>query len=862
MLGADVDADGDTDVVGVGSAGEDVGWWENQGGDGVVWVKHVVAPMGTFSAAVALQAADLDRDGDLDIQAVRPGALGWWENASTGWTQHPVDVTGGGWIDVAAGDVDGDGELDLLGAAQTADDIVWWKSLGGQFALATVDTAPGALVPGGSASVFTVDVAHRGRNGDTDTEVASAELRFDDGGGGPLTSGVANALVEAIRLYRDGGNGVFDGSDTLLAEQSTLSLDGLGTQTIALVDGDPNAQVSHGADGLIFVVLEAAAGGGSPNTVRVTHVTEASSTAEDASADIELDLEYVANVASGTVSIVGCGDGVVGGGEECDDGNLSGGDCCSSTCTIEASGTVCRAAVDACDAVETCDGATPTCPADEFAASGAFCGDTGTECVHQDTCDGAGACTDNGFVAPGTSCGDASDTECTDPDTCDGAGACLSNHVGAGTFCGAAGTECKFQDVCSIGVCFDAGFKPDGLPCDDSDPGTIYDMCAAGVCVGVLPPCGNGWIEGLEECDDGGVTPGDGCGLTCTIETGYACTGEPSVCEAIRSHYMEYKAKESDKKAVGGALAKGCVVTLDDPLFDFADGETTAENYELSKVTSLGLPADKNDEGGVDLSGTHLLSLKAKASKEGVLSVTGGKFPKGRKHVRRLGVELTIPNPTFHDGSGTNTIRVDTTKVTRVLVPANKDHASVPVVPTDPTDHYKCYKARASKVLPFGTLQDAKGKELKNLQVVVGDQFGDGNGHPTYSDARLFDILKVSEVCNPVTKTNVDTVETDGQGETRETTCTVTPASVAAPQTSLLCWKAKVSSKAVAQPWDGVSKGTSIDPKQGKHGKHTLKTGNPLYVGHQLTAPDRVDTNKELHFCFPAQVTDVGTPVQ
>ena len=324
-------------------------------------------------------------------------------------------------------------------------------------------------------------------------------------------------------------------------------------------------------------------------------------------------------------------------------------------------------------------------------------------------------------------------------------------------------------------------------------------------------------------------------------------------------HFMEYKAKESDKKAVNGALAKGCNVTLDDPLFDFNDGETTAENYEVSKVRSIGLPADKNEEGGVDLNGTHLIGLQAKVAKQGVLPVVNGKFPKGRKHARRSGVEVTITNPTFHDGSGTNTIRIDTTKVTRLLVPSNKDHVSVPAVPADTTNHYKCYKAGASKTAPFGTLQDAKGKELKNIQVQVEDQFGDGNGHPQFGDARILQLGKVTEICNPVTKDNIDAVETDDKGETRGSTCTVTPAAVNLPDSSLICWQAKVASSQIPQPWDGISKGTKIDPKQGKHAKFSLKSGNPLYVGHQFTAPDRIDTSKEFNFCIPASITNTGT---
>jgi cysteine-rich repeat protein len=44
------------------------------------------------------------------------------------------------------------------------------------------------------------------------------------------------------------------------------------------------------------------------------------------------------------------------------------------------------------------------------------------------------------------------------------------------------------------------------------------------------PTCGDGLIEGAEECDDGGTTPGDGCDASCQIEPDWTCVGEPSVC--------------------------------------------------------------------------------------------------------------------------------------------------------------------------------------------------------------------------------------------------------------------------------------------------------------------------------------------
>ncbi len=37
--------------------------------------------------------------------------------------------------------------------------------------------------------------------------------------------------------------------------------------------------------------------------------------------------------------------------------------------------------------------------------------------------------------------------------------------------------------------------------------------------------CGDGHLAGLEECDDGNTTDGDGCSAACTIEQGWACDG-------------------------------------------------------------------------------------------------------------------------------------------------------------------------------------------------------------------------------------------------------------------------------------------------------------------------------------------------
>ncbi len=153
VYAADVDGDGDTDVLGAAKNDSDITWWQNTGtcsgtgGACTNWNEYTVDA--DFGGAHGVYAADLDRDGDTDIQgAANFGVsedINWWENttgAGTSWTVHVIDDQFSGARAVYAADVNGDGNTDVLGATSVADDVVWWENRGGQFALTTTDTAP------------------------------------------------------------------------------------------------------------------------------------------------------------------------------------------------------------------------------------------------------------------------------------------------------------------------------------------------------------------------------------------------------------------------------------------------------------------------------------------------------------------------------------------------------------------------------------------------------------------------------------------------------------------------------------------------------------------------------------------------
>lgn len=62
-----------------------------------------------------------------------------------------------------------------------------------------------------------------------------------------------------------------------------------------------------------------------------------------------------------------------------------------------------------------------------------------------------------------------------------------------------------------------------------------YVCECSGECT-ALEQCGDGIINGADECDDENLDDGDGCSSTCTVEAGWECAGEPSACNLICSN--------------------------------------------------------------------------------------------------------------------------------------------------------------------------------------------------------------------------------------------------------------------------------------------------------------------------------------
>ena len=93
-----------------------------------------------------------------------------------------------------------------------------------------------------------------------------------------------------------------------------------------------------------------------------------------------------------TVTPNACGNGIVGPGEQCDEGAANGTStsCCTLSCQFRAAGQTCRPAASDCDVAEACTGSSATCPSDAKKPDGTSCND-GNACTAADHCNG-GVC--------------------------------------------------------------------------------------------------------------------------------------------------------------------------------------------------------------------------------------------------------------------------------------------------------------------------------------------------------------------------------------------------------------------------------------------------------------------------------------
>jgi hypothetical protein len=310
---ADVDRDGDLDLLvashftnrvgpGVTNRFSAISWYENMDGKGAFGPRRDIASVNEDLAVNSAYAADVDGDGDLDVLgSASPNSLflAWYENTDGKGSftpqivalgndlfAYPADVDGDGDVDVlsafrrewfenidgkgsfvprvienkrdradhvSAGDVDGDGDVDAIFAYRYQNRIVWYPNTDGKANFGDRRLITSASI--GVSSVYPVDM-----DGDDDVDMLASPsvdgkifwYENTDGQGTFGNQRVVNSLADSALdvnpadVDGDGDTDVFSASSTKVTWYENLS------PPRRLV-GDSNGDGVFNSSDLVFV---------------------------------------------------------------------------------------------------------------------------------------------------------------------------------------------------------------------------------------------------------------------------------------------------------------------------------------------------------------------------------------------------------------------------------------------------------------------------------------------------------------------------------------------------------------------------------------------------------------------------------
>lgn len=181
-------------------------------------------------------------------------------------------------------------------------------------------------------------------------------------------------------------------------------------------------------------------------------------------------------------------------------------------------GAVCRSAAGPCDLEEACDGASAVCPADAKVVEGTECRGAASECDVAEACDGTDDACPTDLGAPsGTVCGDLPSGRCALPSTCAGGTSktCEAHFEPAGTTCRSSNGPCDAVESCdgASAECAPDALREAGEVCAPKDPANdcdIDDVCD-GLGVGCAPRIAGNGAECETSVGDSGTCDAGGC---------------------------------------------------------------------------------------------------------------------------------------------------------------------------------------------------------------------------------------------------------------------------------------------------------------------------------------------------------------
>jgi len=229
VFAADLDGDGDQDVLSASRNDGTVAWYENDGDTSPRFRKRVVTS--DLLTPLAVFAADVDGDGDQDVltASFTDNKIAWFENlrdddAGIGvlFEEHVVTTDALGAASVFAGDLDGDGDMDIVSASRIDNKIAWYEQR-----IEIVEEEPQVVF---DAHVLTT--AARGAN-----SVFAADLDGENG----LDIVAASTADDSIRWFENPGGWGSEPQPEF--EEHTITTEAAGARSVIAADLNGNGRV-------------------------------------------------------------------------------------------------------------------------------------------------------------------------------------------------------------------------------------------------------------------------------------------------------------------------------------------------------------------------------------------------------------------------------------------------------------------------------------------------------------------------------------------------------------------------------------------------------------------------------------------
>jgi hypothetical protein len=232
IFAADFDGDGDTDLVAATGSGDDVAWRRNNGNN--TFTNLVV---GSANDVRSVVAADVNGDDRMDVVAVSAAdnAVYWYQNDGTpetgAWTRATISNAASGVRSVFAADVDRDGDMDVVAAAFSSDKVAWHENNGSQSFTERIVNVP--------------DTDTNSGNGNGDVDAPSAIYVADINRDGHLDVVTASSVDGKVVWYQNDGTPATGAwtQRTIRSSVSAMAEPAEVSVVIADMNGDGNMDV-------------------------------------------------------------------------------------------------------------------------------------------------------------------------------------------------------------------------------------------------------------------------------------------------------------------------------------------------------------------------------------------------------------------------------------------------------------------------------------------------------------------------------------------------------------------------------------------------------------------------------------------